>query len=223
MYSFLWAIHKHKLVVRNYSFHHIHDEKHTENQTRTQYSTGGDDILIDTWGCYCSAFGLNVILSERQPRVKRHPHITRTWKQETRQKITNSSFGLWLIDWLNLKVNVNITSSCVLWVWWLSIWSCWQWESTKGSQPMMSRVVSAGWCHHAPGWPSHELLTLHLTGWGLHRRVRLSAQSKHIFCTPARAHGHSKNTLRPHAFLSMPHSHGASLLLGVSSWAALGL
>lgn len=70
----------------------------------------------------------------------------------------------------------------------------------KGSQPMMSRVVSAGWCHHAPGWPSHELLTLHLTGWGLHRRVRLSAQSKHIFCTSACAHGHSKNTLRPHAF-----------------------
>lgn len=145
---------------------------------------------------------------------------------KTGNKTENNKLLLWpLVNWLNLKVNVNITSSCVLCVWWLSIWSCWQWESTQ--RPMMSRLVSAGWCHHAPGWPSHERLTLHLTGWGLHRRVRLSAQSKHIFCTSARAHGHSKNTLRPHAFLSMPHSQGASLLLGVflliSSWAALGL
>lgn len=100
--------------------------KNTENQMRTRYSTGGGDILIDTWGCYCSAFGLNVILSERQPRVKHYTHM------KTGNKTENNKLLLWpLVNWLNLKVNVNITSSCVLWVWWLSIWSCWQWESTQ--------------------------------------------------------------------------------------------
>lgn len=58
---------------------------------------------------------------------------------KTGNKTENNKLLLWpLVNWLNLKVNVNITSSCVLWVWWLSIWSCWQWESTQSL-----------WCH---GW-----------------------------------------------------------------------
>lgn len=51
---------------------------------------------------------------------------------KTGNKTENNKLLLWpLVNWLNLKVNVNITSSCVLCVWWLSIWSCWQWESTQ--------------------------------------------------------------------------------------------